>query len=127
MIRVINKYRPSENPKIDAVTVNIMRRYSVLSNYAEIGKHGDRTECLRLYRIWLWDEIESHSSPVYREFLRMVALAKAGNVFLKCCCKPKACHGDILRSAIEWYIAKEKSPVTKTEQVRFISQRLEFK
>jgi len=127
MVRVINKYRLAEAPKIDAVTVNIMRGYSILSNPFIIGRDGDRTERLRLYRRWLWDEIESHSSPVYREFLRMVALAKAGNVFLKCCCKPKACHGDILRSAIEWYIAKEKSSVAKTKSSRMVQRNLEFK
>jgi len=126
MIRVISKYRLAEAPKIDAITVNIMRGYSILSNPFIIGRDGDRSDVIGKYRVWLWDQIAGHK-PAYREFIRVVALAKKGNVFLKCCCKPEACHGDVLRSAIEWYIAKEAGSVIKPKANRGTQLNLEFK
>jgi hypothetical protein len=38
------------------------------------------------------------------EFNRLVELAKLKPIELMCFCFPKKCHGDILKSAIEWSI-----------------------
>jgi hypothetical protein len=38
------------------------------------------------------------------EFNRLVELAKLNPIELMCFCFPKKCHGDILKSAIEWSI-----------------------
>lgn len=38
------------------------------------------------------------------EFNKLVKLAKTQPIELMCFCHPKKCHGDILKSAIEWSI-----------------------
>lgn len=80
-------------------------RPSLLGNPFRIGKHGTREEALAKCRAWLWREIQKRSD-VYRELLRLAALARNGDLTLICWCKEPnqeiGCHGDILKSSISW-------------------------
>ena len=42
------------------------------------------------------------------EFERLTKLAQTQPIELMCFCHPKKCHGDILKSAIEWQIGGRK-------------------
>lgn len=84
---VVNKYKESYDIYIG--------RGSKWGNPFSIGKDGTREEVIEKYRLYLWDQIKT--GEVTKEDLRKLS----GNT-LGCFCKPKACHGDILISAIEW-------------------------
>jgi hypothetical protein len=56
---------------------------------------------IRLYRRWLWDRI-NEKGDVYAELKRLAGLAKQEDLTLVCWCAPKLCHGDIVKSSIEW-------------------------
>jgi hypothetical protein len=77
---------------------------SVLANKFVIGKDGTREEVIEQYRKWLWLEFNK-KGEVYEELVRIGKLVKAGNnVDLVCWCKPLACHGDVVKSCVEWMI-----------------------
>ena len=74
---------------------------SVLGNPYAIGKDGDRDEVIKKYREWLWNRYQEKGS-VYEELLRLSEIAKKRDLVLVCWCKPKACHGDVIKRCIEW-------------------------
>jgi len=80
-------------------------RPSLLGNPYVIGKDGDKGEVIRKYRVWLWQQIQQRTL-VYRELQRLAEIARKGDVHLICWCKQPdhevACHGDILKLAINW-------------------------
>jgi len=102
MIKVINKYRKQV---VGGVGINIMRG-SILGNDNPITKTRSRKQVIELYRIWLWGEILK-KSDVYRALVKIIKYAEFNDVYLLCCCKPKACHGDVVLSAINWMKSKE--------------------
>ena len=55
-----------------------------------IGRDGDRTEVIDKYRQWI---------RVNKELKGMLHELKGKR--LGCCCKPKACHGDVLVEMVE--------------------------
>lgn len=86
MTRVVNKRTHSYNIYIG--------RGSKWGNPFRIGVDGSRTEVIELYRQWLWKQ------P------KLITALKAGELKgqrLGCFCKPYACHGDVLKSASEYY------------------------
>ena len=76
-------------------------RPSLLGNPFRIGEHGTRAEVISLYRAWLWRQIQLRSE-VYEELKRLAARAKNGDLVLICWCKPANCHGDVIKSSVEW-------------------------
>ena len=91
MITVENRYR------YDGEGVNIMRP-SLLGNPYRVSDYG-RGNTIELYREWLRREWVKNGE-VRRELERLVELAKRGDLVLVCCCKPKPCHGDVIKDAI---------------------------
>lgn len=81
MPKVWNKYDPACPP--DAV--NIMRG-TPYGNPFVIGVDGDRAAVITAYRIWL------AGRPELQTRIRKDLRGKD----LKCCCAPRACHGDVL-------------------------------
>jgi hypothetical protein len=79
-------------------------RSSVLGNPYYIGRHGNRAQVIQKYREWLADKLIQNdpNCEVCREFYRLFQIAKFGDLVLACWCKPKACHADVIKSAIEW-------------------------
>jgi len=62
-------------------------------------------ECLRLKQI----EDERWQGAVWVELQGLVARERAGETInLVCCCKPLACHGDVLKSCVEWLSLRSK-------------------
>jgi hypothetical protein len=85
MTKVVNAY----NSKYD---VDI-RRPGQWGNPFIIGKDGNREEVIQKYEEWITNSPQA-------EHLREM-LPNLQDKVLGCCCKPKACHGDILVKLIE--------------------------
>jgi len=69
--------------------------------------NSDRTHCLEKYRQWLWIEIQDRGAT-YDELMRLVEMHRAGEtVNLACWCAPQSCHGDVVKSAIEWMVQND--------------------
>ena len=97
-VSVGNRYRGDKGIPIG--------RPSVFGNPFSVQAHG-RDECIRLYREWLWSQVEA-GGPVCEELLALVDRARSGeSISLLCVCKPKSCHGDIIKEAIEKLLALE--------------------
>ena len=79
MTRVLNKYCD----KVPPGAVGIMRD-TKWGNPFIVGTHGDRDEC-----------VAQHRRYVFRAIRRGLDLLDLKGKDLVCCCKPKACHGDI--------------------------------
>lgn len=80
---------------------------SVLQNKFKIGRDGSRSEVVEKYRKWLWVEFNK-KEEVYEELVRIGNLVKEGkDVELVCWCKPLDCHGDVVKSCVEWMIRSE--------------------
>lgn len=85
---------------------------SRLGNPYKVKPHGlyERGESISLYRRWLWSEIKRGAGPAFEELRRLVGLAQCGDLRLICWCKQPganvACHGDVIRDAVEWLLAQ---------------------
>jgi hypothetical protein len=80
---------------------------SLLANPYAIGFDGDRDQVIKLYKRWLWHQINGKHNPneVLKELLAIARLVKADNqVIFTCYCKPLACHGDVLVNCVNWII-----------------------
>jgi hypothetical protein len=57
------------------------------------------------YQLFISNTFQKSSREEFmNEFNRLVELAKLKPIELMCFCFPKKCHGNILKSAIEWSI-----------------------
>lgn len=91
MIRIVNK-------KVFTGDGEYIGRPSVLGNPFAVGRDGSREQVIAKYRVWLWEQINQRGK-VWEELLR---LAEVENLTLICFCKPLACHGDVVKAAVEW-------------------------
>ena len=110
MIEVINKHKVNTSLITDRAIVDIMRG-SPLGNKFRITQTRSREQTVKEYRIWLWLMIKRRDKAVITELSRIRVLAERDNVCLVCCCSPKLCHGEVIKSAINWSInmrAKKK-------------------
>lgn len=103
-IRVINKH-------YDSTPGEYIGRPSVLGNPFVIGQDGDRVQVVDKYRRWLWQGI-NEDGLILRELHRLKAQAYCHELVLVCWCKRPgkdvACHGDVIKQAIEWLDYKER-------------------
>lgn len=90
---VINKYHHGN--KVPDGAVDIMRG-TEWGNPFIVGVHGDRAEVVQMYKVDLWKRIRSQEPGLLHN------LAQLRGRTLCCCCKPAACHGDILEKASIW-------------------------
>ena len=82
---------------------------SLIANKYKIGRDGTREEVIKKYKRWLWEEmkkgIRGENNKVWNYLKDLAGSINEGhNIHLVCWCKPKACHGDIVKLAIEWMI-----------------------
>jgi len=81
---------------------------SPLGNPFKVKPHGpyERNESVfRLYRQWLWKEMQDTEGKVFKELLRLKSIAETRPLNLACWCAPQACHGDVVKKAIEYLSA----------------------
>jgi len=83
-------------------------RGSVLGNWFKITPKTNRKQVIQLYKEWLWFKIKIKDQPVLAELARLVLLHKHHGELVLCChCKPLPCHGDIIKSCLEWIETKQ--------------------
>lgn len=72
-------------------------RGSLLGNPFPIddSKGHTRKIVIAWYKIWLWERIKD--GTITLDYLRSLDGKRLG-----CYCAPKACHGDIIKDAVEW-------------------------
>ena len=106
MIRVVNI---RDWFSVDMVYVGRKSRKfkgSVLRNDYRIGRDGNREEVIKKYKKWVWKKY-NEGGKVRREIDRLVEKVINGeDVVLGCWCKPKKCHGDVLRDLIDFLVSK---------------------
>ena len=61
----------------------------------------ERRASIDSYRRWLGFMVRAGSNPAYHEFMRLVELARRGDLILACWCAPAPCHADVIRDMIE--------------------------
>jgi hypothetical protein len=81
------------------------RAGSALGNPFKVKPHGtyERNESVFvMYRQWLWREMQNKDGNVFKELLRLKKIAEQGPLNLACWCAPEACHGEVIKKAIEF-------------------------
>ena len=72
-----------------------------------------RKESIECFRNYLLDCIDKKEELVCNILNQIYKLTMKGEVYLSCYCKPKSCHGDVIKEIIEYKI-KEKSLANST-------------
>jgi hypothetical protein len=80
-------------------SVNIMRP-SILGNPFFLVDEAKRDVVIGQYKEYLWAQMRNPDSIVFKTLLKYAQTAN--DIALLCCCKPKNCHGDVVKAAIEW-------------------------
>ena len=76
---------------------------SPLANPEYLAREEDRPKVIAQYKTWLWKKIQAGDPKVMAELWRLLDLARRPEgVTLLCWCAPKACHGDVIASALDW-------------------------
>lgn len=119
MIRVIHK---KEADKYENVIY--IGRGSVLGNpYTSIqGREtkakyivSSKEESIENFKNHLLECIEKKDKEVCDMLNKIYKLSLEGEVFLSCYCKPKSCHGDIIKEIVESKIEKKESQKSGTQ------------
>lgn len=84
--------------------VEYIGRPRTLGNPFVIGEDGDRRQVILKYKEWLWAHLKSRQGPVYAKLLALSRAAAQGDLKLLCHCRPKPCHGDVVKAALEWML-----------------------
>ena len=99
-VLVANKYKPEAVP--DGYTKISVMRPSVLGNKFKVGdKPGEyvRGEAVKAHETWFREEMREQESLVRAEVLKLAQRVATGEkIALVCCCAPKSCHANVLRS-----------------------------
>lgn len=78
---------------------------SALANPYAVNKKRTLEESLLLYKKWILHMYSLKKGSVYEELIRLAKLEKEGKSFaLGCWCKPKDCHGDIVKLVIQFIL-----------------------
>ena len=80
-------------------------RESPLSNKFRTNLSYNLTDVLQLYKSWLYTNFIKGEGEVYEEIMRLITLVKEGKeINIACWCKPKQCHGDIIKEFVDYII-----------------------
>ncbi len=106
MINVVNKYKhePSNNDVYigrGSPLGNPFTGSKKVENTKAAFQCSSREEAIEKYEHYLRLAIYGNDSYICNQMNRIWKMAKTGDVNLVCFCKPKACHGDIIKKLIE--------------------------
>lgn len=79
---------------------------SPLGNPFKLAKGEAREPVIRRYAAWL--SSQKDDSEAAHEIERLTEIARNGDLVLVCWCAPLACHGDVIKSVIEWKLHLQK-------------------
>lgn len=105
MITVVNKYKhtPTENDIYigrGSPLGNIFTSQDVTKTKAEF-QADSREDSIQKFEEYLQAKIAQKDVVICDELNRIYKLAKSGEVNLVCFCKPKSCHGDVIKRVID--------------------------
>ncbi|PSB29605.1 DUF4326 domain-containing protein [Chlorogloea sp. CCALA 695] len=87
------------------------KKGSALANpfkLADTSNSEERDRVIAKYRRWLWQKIQEKDAAVMAELFYLKEQAIANELNLLCFCKQPtrevACHGDVIKSCLEWMI-----------------------
>lgn len=119
IIAVVNAKTPiSEWPIFSDVYIGrgmarspLFGSHSPVANPFKMSQTASRAHVVSKYKVWLWKKMQDTESDQYRELLKIMeySLSLKG-VSVVCWCHPKPCHGDVVKSAIEWLWAQGVRP-----------------
>ena len=121
MITVLNHYKTDVNALMldnNNKVLNIMQsKGSPLGNLNYNNKTMPLHENLNHYLAWLREEYNKQGE-VFTELMKIVNWEKGGkNTYLVCCCKPKDCHGDIIKNAAEAIVKQHMDQEDKRPRI----------
>ena len=94
---------------------------SPLQNPFAIQAGTTREQIIEKFRRYCWEKINSQN-PFNSTMLNLASLLAQGNdLELVCHCKPEACHGDVICSALLWMIQNNKVAVKRDPMTTDIS------
>ncbi len=70
-----------------------------------------KEESIEKYKEYLNDCIENKQEEVCNLMNQIFILAMKEDVYLSCYCKPKSCHGDVIKEVLESKMQKKEFPV----------------
>ena len=80
----------------------ITRGRSVLHNPFRKGVDGDKPTVIKKFEVHLFEQLAIPDSDVTLKIVEYAKRVAAGEtIYLRCVCKPAACHGDLLKMVIE--------------------------
>lgn len=83
-------------------------RQSPLRNPVKLTHESQRSEAIAAYRRYLWEKIGNGDPTIITELARIAGIVQRGEVVrLGCWCSPYACHGDVVKQAVLWWIANK--------------------
>jgi len=107
MIKVVNKYKhePTPNDVYIGRGSVLGNPFSHLKSSYDIIKTNSKEEAIEKYKDYFHDKMTSCGckDKVFKQTVRrLVVQAKLGeDINLVCFCKPKPCHGDVIKEYIE--------------------------
>lgn len=102
MIQVVNKYKhvPTKDDCFIGRPSPLGNPYSHMAGTTAIFTVSSREEAVQKYEEYLTSAVNDNVR-VKTEIDRLVQKAVSGDLNLVCYCKPKACHGDVIKKVIE--------------------------
>lgn len=107
-ITVVNGYKEGFNTGIYIGRGGKGKAQSPFANPFTVKDYGLKL-CLKKYKEWLQEKLKDKNSPQRVQLETLAEMVMNGhNIRLVCFCKPKPCHGDIVKQILEEYIGEKK-------------------
>ena len=79
----------------------LRRPASPLANPWPISQHCTRAQAIAAYKVWLTERIAAGDEAIMEELKRIKDLSRVGDVRLNCWCRPRPCHGQVIKEILE--------------------------
>lgn len=107
-ITVVNGYKEGFDTGVYIGRGGKGKAQSSFANPFSVQDYG-RELCLKKYEEWLKEKLKNKNSPQRVQLETLAEIVMTGhNIRLVCFCKPKPCHGDILKRILEDYINEKQ-------------------
>ena len=105
MITVVNKYKhtPTKNDIYIGRGSILGNPFTSIKDRNTLAKFvcDSREESINSFELFLRKEIKNKNKEICKELNRLWKLNQTENINLVCFCKPKTCHGDIIKKIID--------------------------
>jgi len=112
MIKVVNKHthKPTKNDIYIGRGSSLGNKWSSKESSKDyVVKTDSREESVRKYKNWFLKKVSEREKKVMESLRKILKREQeTGEVNLVCYCKPKLCHGDVIKSFLERIKSKIK-------------------